>query len=68
MGQDSSKSITPPPLSLLDCLSNGQVVPSRYIYYQQQVQNTNDESVFRYAKKRQGLSDILDVAPKVKRV
>ena len=33
MGQDISKSITPPPLTLQDCLTNGQIDLPRYLYY-----------------------------------
>ena len=36
MGQDISKSITPPPLSLQDCIVNGQINVSRYVYYRKQ--------------------------------
>ena len=44
MGQDISKSITPPPLSLTDCLVNGQIDTVRYTYYRRRkddIQNSN---------------------------
>ena len=44
MGQDISKSITPPPLTLTDCLVNGQIDTVRYTYYRQRkddIQNSN---------------------------
>ena len=31
---DVSKSIIPPPLSLTDCLFDGQIDPIRYLFYQ----------------------------------
>ena len=34
MGQDISKSITPPQLSLTDYIVDGQIDITRYIYYQ----------------------------------
>ena len=33
MGQDISKSIIPPPLTLQDCFVNGQINLARYLYY-----------------------------------
>ena len=44
MGQDISKSITPPPLTLTDCLVNGQIDTVRYTYYRRRkddIQNSN---------------------------
>ena len=48
MGQDLSKSIVPPPLSLQDCLTNGGIDPVRYITYRRRLDKLND---FTYEKK-----------------
>ena len=34
MIEDISNSIVPPPLSLTDCLFDGQIDPIRYLFYQ----------------------------------
>ena len=39
MGTDFSKDITPPPLTLLDCLVDGELNASRYYYYRRQLDN-----------------------------
>ena len=44
MGQDISRSIGPPPLTLTDCLVNGQIDTVRYTYYRRRIddmQNSN---------------------------
>ena len=54
MGQDVSKSITPPPLSLQDCLINGQIDIIRYIYYRSKIDDMIkiDEVLVGINKKR----------------
>ena len=46
MGQDISKSITPPPLSLTDCVVDGKIDLPRYMYYQKRTYGINIDSQF----------------------
>ena len=46
MGQDISKSITPPPLSLTDCLVEGKIDLARYIYHQKRTYGISIDSQF----------------------
>ena len=39
MGQDVSKSITPPPLAFQDCFVNGEIDLPRYLYYRRTSDN-----------------------------
>ena len=43
MGQDISKSLNPPPLSLQDCLVNGKFDLTRYVYYRRKIDMINDD-------------------------
>ena len=42
MGTNLSKDITPPPLTLQDCLVNGNISLSRYYYYRKQYDNYSE--------------------------
>ena len=46
MGQDISKSITPPPLSLTDCMVNGKIDIPQYKYYRRWLDDMDDNNVF----------------------
>ena len=55
MGQDISKSITPPPLTFQDCLVNDQIDLPRYLYYCRRSDNMQNALYHRrmLSKKRQ---------------
>ena len=42
MGQDISKSLNPPPLSLQDCLVNGNLDLTHYVFYKRKMDLIND--------------------------
>ena len=46
MGQDISKSITPPPLSLTDCMVNGKIDIPLYKYNCRRLDDTDDNNIF----------------------
>ena len=46
MGHDISKSITPPPLSLTDCLVDGEIDMCRYKYYRRRLDDMNQNNIF----------------------
>ena len=43
MGQDISKSLNPPPLTLQDCLVNGKFDLTQYVYYRRKIDMINDD-------------------------
>ena len=61
MGTDFSKDITPPPLTLLDCLIDGELNLPRYYYYRTQLDNClrsqRQEYCRRKRKRKLSLSD-----------
>ena len=67
MGQNISKSITPPPLTLDDCLINGKVDLSRYYFYKRR-RNEMDDSldvlVMTMFRKKRKFDDIDDNSSK----
>ena len=66
MSNDISTSIIPPALSLLDCLTNGEVNPMRYITYRRRLDKLLDITHNYYDKKRKysSLSDKYSPTPK----
>ena len=52
MGHDISKSIIPPPLTLQDCLVDGQMNIGRYWYYRRRIDNQSFEFVHRQLQKK----------------
>ena len=68
MGQDISKSITPPPLSLQDCVYNGELDIARYTHYRRQLDDQLHHDHFFYQRKRKHFSDHHDIVPKTKRI
>ena len=66
MGQDISKSITPPPLSFQDCFYNGEVDVARYTHYRRQLQDQQHHAHFIAQIKRKHLSDPHEIVPKTK--
>ena len=54
MGQDLTKSITPPPLSLTQCLVDGQIDIARYIFYRRRIDgmSTNQLSMSLISKNK----------------
>ena len=60
MGQNVSKVLSSPPLTLRDCLSNGQIDPSRYYVYRRRLDvcmkgNNRDDDNKRRKRKRQDM-------------
>ena len=67
MGQDLSKSIVPPPLSLQDCLTNGQIDSVRYITYRRRLDKIHDFTHNCYDIKRKRCSSLEKFSPSRKR-
>ena len=60
MGQDVSKTITPSPLTFLDCLVNDQIDLSRYLFYRRRqdfiMQTAHHKMMLSKKRKRQYLN------------
>ena len=59
MGQDLSKAITPPPLTLQDCTVQGRIDITRYLYYRRTLDHymeADDLTATSRSKKRRGNS------------
>ena len=62
MGQNISKSLIPPPLSLRDCFIDGRIDIARYIYYRRRMEEIEEDEIRhmdRFLKKKRKFDDFL---------
>ena len=61
MGQDISKSLNPPPLSLQDCLVNGKFDLTRYVYYRRKIDMINDDISSHQLQRKRKFNNETDI-------
>ena len=67
MGQNLSSSITPPPLTLQDCLVDGEMNLSRFIYYRRQLDYSTNYTSYCSARLKRKRNDTMETNTSVKK-